>query len=274
MCILEDADDPSLNALPLPGGLWLSLGSSLSGPTLVTSLDWSAAGSPVSTLSIPAGGSSSTGSASGGSEGTSVGAGNLPLVVETALNSSSANLVSTWNLGLILAGGVLVLLGLWVAVEVQIGHDVPLSLTAGDGATEAEDLTGEHPPDETNGVTTLVVGWDGNIDVLSWGVSVAESDDWDVDVGGLLDGLGVSAWVGDNDQAWLAEGTGDVVGEVTRGETTGNGDGTGVVGELQDSALTVWTGRDNANVGWVVNSSDDTGSKDDLLPVANFVSFG
>jgi hypothetical protein len=115
-------------------------------------------------------------------------------------------------------------------------------------------------------VTTLVVGWDSNINELGWGVSVAESDDWDVDVGGLLDGLGISAWVGDDDEAWLLEGTGDVVGEVTWGEATGNWGGTGVGGELQDGTLTIWTGRDNTDISWVVDGCDDAGSEDNLLP--------
>lgn len=121
-------------------------------------------------------------------------------------------------------------------------------------------------------MTGLVVGWDGNINELSWGVSVAKGDDWDVDVGSLLDGLSIGAWVGNDDEAWLLEGTGDVVGEVTWGEATGDGLGTGVVGELQDSALTVWTGRDNADVSWVVNGGDDAGSKDNLLPVARMLA--
>ncbi len=72
-------------------------------------------------------------------------------------------------------------------------------------------------------------------------------DDGDVDVGGLLDGLGVSARVGDDDQAGLLERAGDVVGEVTGGEATGNGDGAGVGGELEDGTLTVGTGRDDAD---------------------------
>ena len=72
-------------------------------------------------------------------------------------------------------------------------------------------------------------------------------DDRDVDVGSLLDSLGVGAGVGDNDQARLAERAGDVVSEVTGGEATGDGDGTGVVGELQDGTLSVGTGRDDAD---------------------------
>lgn len=114
-------------------------------------------------------------------------------------------------------------------------------------------------------MATLVVGGDGNIDVLGGRVTVAEGlqllahvqfltdpqfgtyNDGDVDVGGLLDGLGVGAGVGDDDQAGLLERAGDVVGEVTGGEATGNGDGTGVGGELQDGTLTVGTGRDDTD---------------------------
>jgi hypothetical protein len=72
-------------------------------------------------------------------------------------------------------------------------------------------------------------------------------DDGDVDVGSLLDGLGIGARVGDDDQARLLERTGDVVGEVTGGETSSNGDGTSVCGELEDGTLAVGTGRDDAN---------------------------
>ena len=165
-------------------------------------------------------------------------------------------------------------------------------------------------------MATLVVGGDGNIDVLGGRVTVAEGleesvqaqllpcivrayNDGNVDVGSLLDGLGIGARVGDDDEAGLLERAGDVVGEVTGGEATGNGDGAGVGGELEDGTLTVGTGRDNADwgslarlpkhglrakfrhleisrslsrrkcirtVGRVVNGSDDAGSQDNLLP--------
>jgi hypothetical protein len=150
--------------------------------------------------------------------------------------------------------------------EVQINHGLPGSLAVVDGTTEAENLTGKHPPDGTNGVATLVVGGDGNIDVLGGRVGVTEGNDGDVDVAGLLDSLGIGAGVRDDNQAGLLEGTGDVVGERTGGETTGNGLGTGVSGELQDSALTVGTSGDNADVGRVVDRGDDAGSESNLLP--------
>jgi len=115
-------------------------------------------------------------------------------------------------------------------------------------------------------VTTLVVGRDGNVDELGRGVGVAKGNDRDVDVRGLLDGLGVGARVGDDDKTRLLERASDVVGEVTRGETTGNGAGTGVCGEFEDGALTVGTGGDDANVGRVIDGSNDARSEDYLLP--------
>lgn len=118
-------------------------------------------------------------------------------------------------------------------------------------------------------MATLVVGGDGNVDELGGGVGVAEGDDGDVDVGSLLDGLGVGARVGDDDQTGLLERTGDVVGEGTGGETTGNGLGAGVGGELEDGTLTVGTGRDDTDVRRVVDGGDDTGSQDNLLPVCS-----
>ena len=231
----------------------------------------SRAGSPVGTVSLPASGTNSGGGGSKGSAGvTSAGSVHIPVVAgEAGGDSTGTNLLSTGNLGLI--GDLLVLLGLGVAVEVQVNDGVPLGLTGSQGATETQDLTGKQPPDQTDGVTALVVGGDGNIDEVGGGVSVAESDDGDVDVAGLLDSLSIGARVGHDDETGLLERAGDVVGEVTGGETTGNGGGTGVVSELEDSTLAVGTSRDHTDVGGVVDGSDDTGSQDNLLPVICFL---
>lgn len=78
--------------------------------------------------------------------------------------------------------------------------------------------------------------------------------------------MSIGAGIGDDNEAGFLEGAGDVVGEVTGGEATSNGDGTSVGSELQDSALTVGTSRDNTDVGWVVDSCDNSSSEDDLLP--------
>lgn len=247
------------NNLPLTRLSWGNGSSVLGSPAFWLSVGGS--GSPITTLVIPA---AYTSWSTGTSECTTNTSLSGPLASGTGSDGISTDLVSAWKLSLI--GGLLVLLGFWVTVEVQIGHDVPLSLAAGKSSTETKDLTGKHPPDETNGVTTLVVGWDSNIDVLGWRVGVAESDDWDVDVGSLLDSLSIGTWVGDDNETWFLEGAGDVVGEVTGGEATGDGDGTGVGGELEDSTLAVWTGGDDTDVGWVVNGDDYAGGENNFLP--------
>jgi hypothetical protein len=115
-------------------------------------------------------------------------------------------------------------------------------------------------------MATLVVCWDGDVDEFGRRIGVAESYDGDVDVGCLLDGLGVGARVGDDDEARLLERAGDVVGEVTWREATGDCNGSGVGGELEDGALTVGAGGDDADVSWVVDGGDDAGCEDNFLP--------
>lgn len=121
-------------------------------------------------------------------------------------------------------------------------------------------------------MATLVVGRDGNIDELGRRVRVTQSNDGDVDVGSLLDGLGVGARVGDNDQTGLLEGPGDVVGERTGGETTGNSLGAGVGGELEDGTLTVGTSGDDTDISGVVDSGDDASGQNNLLPICGQMS--
>ena len=76
----------------------------------------------------------------------------------------------------------------------------------------------------------------------------------------------VHAGVGDDDQARLLERTGDVIGEGTRGEASGDGLGTSVGGVFEDGAVAIWASRDDTNVIWVLDSSDNTGSENELLP--------
>ena len=115
-------------------------------------------------------------------------------------------------------------------------------------------------------MTTLVVGWDSDVDELGRRVGIAEGNDGDVDIGGLLDSLGVGAGISDDDEAGFLEGARDVVGEVTGSETSCDGDGSSVCGELQNSALAVGTSGDDTDIGGVVDSCDDAGRENDLLP--------
>ena len=81
--------------------------------------------------------------------------------------------------------------------------------------------------------------------------------------------MGISTGIGDDNEAGLLERSGDVVGEVTRGETTSNWGSTSVSGKLQDSALSIRTGRNDTDISGVVDGGDDTGSENDLLPITN-----
>ena len=116
-------------------------------------------------------------------------------------------------------------------------------------------------------MTAFVVGWNSHIDVFRRGVRVAKSNDRDIDVGGFFDSLSIGTRIGNDDKARFFEGAGDVVGEVTRRETSSNGNSTGMSGKLEDSTLTVWAGRNDGNIGGVVNCCDNSSCEDDFLPV-------
>ena len=136
-------------------------------------------------------------------------------------------------------GGSLVQLGLLfffalleffdITVEEEIDGDFP-RLGPADGSTESEDFAGQEPVQETNGEFTLVVGGDGDIDVLQGGVGVAEGNDGDVDVRSFLDGLAIGAGVGDDQKAGFLELLGDLVSESSGSESSSDGLSTSVVG--------------------------------------------
>lgn len=71
---------------------------------------------------------------------------------------------------------------LGVTVEEHVDHDVPAVRCPGNGAPETEDLTGQQPPDETDGMAGLVVGGDRNVNELEGRVGVAKGNHGDVDV--------------------------------------------------------------------------------------------
>lgn len=94
----------------------------------------------------------------------------------------------------------------------------------------------------------LVVAWNSDIDVTQRRVGVGEGNHGDVDIRGLHDGLVVSVGIGDNQQTWLAESGLDLVSEGTGREAASNRSGVRVLGELQHSALTDGTRRDDEHL--------------------------
>ncbi len=84
----------------------------------------------------------------------------------------------------------------------------------------------------------LVVAWNGNVDVSQWGVGVAESNGWDVDVRGFGQRLMVSARIGHDQEAGLPESSLNLIGEGSRSETTSEGGRTSARGKLEHGSLT------------------------------------
>lgn len=168
---------------------------------------------------------------------------------------------------------LLLLLNLFrIAVEEHVDHDIPPIRRAGNGAAETEDFAGKKPPDETDRVTGLVVGGDGDVDELERCVGVAERDNWDVDVRRLANGLMVDAGVRDDDQAGLLERAGDVVSEATGCEAACNRLCTGVGGVFEDGAVAVWASGDDTDVVRVFNRGNNTSGENKLLPCLSDVN--
>jgi hypothetical protein len=186
------------------------------------------------------------------------------------------------NILLFLGGGFVFLFFLLfdfflVSVEEEIWHDAPLFASA-QASSKSLDFSGQKPVNKTDTVGGLVVARDADIDVLDWGVSVAQRNDWNVDVAGLSDGLVVNSWIGDDDQPWLSEPVLGVIGETTWGESTVHGGSLDELGTFQRSSLSHIFGGNDADIGWVVDGGDDSGGQVDLFPhlldVENVVTGG
>jgi len=130
------------------------------------------------------------------------------------------------------------LLGIWVSVHEEINHDVPL-LVAGDFTTELKGLASEEPEAVGNGVTSLVVSGDGNVNPVERGVRVSESNNGDVHVGSLGQALVVETWVANDNKSGFEELLGVLVGKSSGYPLATEVVSTGVSGELEDGALSV-----------------------------------
>lgn len=136
------------------------------------------------------------------------------------------------------------LLGLESSVHEKIDHDVP-RLVTWDLTHELLDLASQKPEHVGDGEAGLVVGGDGDINPVEWGVRVAKGNDWDVHVGSLGQSLVVQTGVANDHESGLEESLGELIGESTWDPLATHVVGTGVCGELKDGTLSVLTGRDN-----------------------------
>ena len=103
--------------------------------------------------------------------------------------------------------------------------------SSADGSSQSENLSGQHPPHQTNAVGRLVVAGDGDVHELGGRVHVAEGDDGDVGVASLSDRLVVRSGVGDDQETRLAEGSLDLICEGSGSETSSNGAAANIPGK-------------------------------------------
>lgn len=76
----------------------------------------------------------------------------------------------------------------------------------------------------------------------------------------------VGSWVTDNDQSWLLELLGVLIGKTSWGPFSTEVRCLGVSGELENGSLGILSVGDNEDISWVVNGGDDSSSDHELLP--------
>lgn len=114
-----------------------------------------------------------------------------------------------------------------------------------------------------------------------WGISVAESNGRDVNIARFSNWLKrkkintnekifkylmIASRVVEDQKSRFHILFLNLIGEGTRGVTTSNSLGSSVLGELQDSTLTVIVRGDGTDILWVFYGNDNTGSKNELFP--------
>merc|ERR1711957_576984 len=158
-------------------------------------------------------------------------------------------------------------LGIGVTVHEKIDKDLP-RLVTGELSLDLLDLTGEEPDGVGEGVDGFVVGGNGNINPVHWGVGITESDNGDVHVRRLVKGLVVESGIGDDHETGLLEFLGVLIGKGTGNPLSTEVVGMGVGGELQDGTLGVWSAGDDEDILGVLglDGSDDSGGDHEFLP--------
>lgn len=76
----------------------------------------------------------------------------------------------------------------------------------------------------------------------------------------------ISPWISENKQTWFTKGGLKLVSEGSRGVPPSNRVSTNILGELQDSPLTIRPSRLNNYVMWVLDGNDYPSRKLKLLP--------
>jgi len=155
-------------------------------------------------------------------------------------------------------------------MDEDVDRDVPW-LGTRDLIAETKHFAAEQPVHEGNGVLSLVVARNGDVDVVERAISVGEGNYGDVTIGGFIQRLVVLKRVGDDQQARLLELVLNVVRESTGSEAAGNWGSLGVGGILEDGTLGEWGGSGalngaDGNISGIFDGDDDSSSQNELLP--------
>mmetsp|Transcript_3480 Transcript_3480/g.12667 ORF Transcript_3480/g.12667 Transcript_3480/m.12667 type:complete len:311 (+) Transcript_3480:166-1098(+) len=158
------------------------------------------------------------------------------------------------------------LLGLLrLPVEEEVDHDVPRVLGS-HGASHLQHHPAQDVVQDSDRVLSLVVRRNSNVDVLQGRVGVAESNGGQVAVRSLPGGLDVGPWIGNDQKPWLLVLIGDLVGEGSWGVPSREGLAAGVLGELENSALSVRPSGQHSNVLRVLDRANHPRGHLKLLP--------
>ena len=85
----------------------------------------------------------------------------------------------------------------------------------GNGTTKTQNFTGQKPPHESNGLVSLVVARNSNIDKPGWGINIGERNDGDIGIGCLGNGLMISSRVSYYQKTRFLECRLDLIGQGT-----------------------------------------------------------
>ena len=95
---------------------------------------------------------------------------------------------------------------------------------------------------------------------------VAQGNDWDVNIRGLLDSLIVSMRIGNNDQFWFLELFGLIIGQGSWGPLGLIGDTrSSELRELNNGSLAYGLRGNSQNILGIWNGSDDSGGQEDFV---------
>ena len=158
-----------------------------------------------------------------------------------------------------------------VSGDEKVDHLIPLLILA-QLSSQDQYFSGEDPEHHGDGLSLPIAAWDDNIDEIKRGISVAESDSGNVDIGSLNNSLSVGFGVSNNQNSGLLEFLSDLIGQRSGNPSRrSTGSATGVLPELIHSPLAEIFSAHNNNIIEIGNRCNDTSGKFDLLQ--NLINF-